>query len=208
MAVDHLADRLRSGGFRDKFSGEYAKAELDDESVILLKPMTFMNVSGDCVQPAAAFFKVPPERIIVIHDELDLPFGDVRLKMGGGHAGHNGLRSVTDRMGTNEFGRVRVGVGRPPPEHRGDVASYVLSDFRAEEREVLPETLRKVGKSVLEVALRGWATAMKRVNARPKKKKPKNETTTKETAKPTETPERANEESEVPRSGEDTSQGH
>jgi len=204
MAVDLLAERLDSVGFREKFSGEYAKVELSGEPAVLLKPQTFMNVSGDCVQPAAAFFKVPPERIIVIHDELDLSFGDVRLKLGGGHAGHNGLRSVTDRLGTNEFGRVRVGVGRPPAEFRGDVAAFVLSDFSSDEREMLPDTVRKIRKSVLEVARRGWAPAMKLVNARPKKKKTKIQT-----AEPTaKAPDRADSESEVPRSGDDVSRAN
>src|SRR4051812_21182127 len=143
MAVDELASRVRAVSFRDKFSGEYAKAEIAGEPAILLKPMTFMNESGRSVQPAMAFFKVAPKDLIVLHDELDLPFGDVRLKMGGGHAGHNGLRSIMASVGNGDFGRVRVGIGRPPPGFRGDVADYVLSGFDPVERASLPDLLKR-----------------------------------------------------------------
>src|SRR4051812_19366423 len=94
MAVDELARRANADAFREKFSGEYARASLGPEQAVLLKPATFMNESGRCVQPAMAFFKVEPAQLVVLHDELDLPYGDVRLKLGGGHAGHNGLRSI------------------------------------------------------------------------------------------------------------------
>ena len=90
--------------------------------------MTFMNVSGDSVQPAAQFLKVAPPAIVVLHDELDLPFGEVRVKVGGGHAGHNGLRSIIQRLGTPDFVRVRIGIGKPPAGFRGEVADYVLQD--------------------------------------------------------------------------------
>lgn len=168
MAVDELASRLRADAFREKFSGEWTKAELSGEPVVLLKPMTYMNESGRCVQPAAAFFKVKPSDVIVLHDELDLPFGDVRLKMAGGHAGHNGLRSIIGSLGTPDFGRVRVGVGRPPAGFRGDVADFVLSSFDAVERASLPDVLKRATESVLEVAARGFGPAMNVRNTRPK----------------------------------------
>src|SRR5262245_15218537 len=99
MAVDALADEVRADPFREKFSGVLAKAEIGRQQAILLKPMTYMNESGRSVQPAMAFFKITPAELLVLHDELDLPFGTVRLKFGGGHAGHNGLRSIMAHCG-------------------------------------------------------------------------------------------------------------
>jgi PTH1 family peptidyl-tRNA hydrolase len=125
LVVEELASRLRADAFRDKFSAQWTRgacrsgAAGGDEQVVLLQPQTFMNESGRSVQPAAAFFKVEPGNVLVVHDELDLPFGDVRLKMGGGHAGHNGLRSIIQHLGTSDFPRLRFGVGRPPPGFRG-----------------------------------------------------------------------------------------
>ena len=111
----------------------------------------------------------------MLHDELDIPFGDVRLKLGGGHAGHNGLRSIMERVGTGDFGRVRLGVGRPPPGFRGEVAAFVLSGFDPAERAALPDLVKKAGDSVLDIARRGFAPAMNARNTRPKtaRRKPK-----------------------------------
>jgi PTH1 family peptidyl-tRNA hydrolase len=171
MAVDELASRVRADAFREKFSAEWAKAELGGEPAALLKPMTFMNESGRSVQPAAAFFKVSPAQVIVVHDELDLPFGEVRLKFGGGHAGHNGLRSIMAALGTGDFGRVRIGIGRPPAGFRGEVADYVLSPFDSMERALLPDCLKQTAESVLEVAARGFDAAMNVRNTRAKPQK-------------------------------------
>lgn len=175
MAVDEIADRTRSDPFREKFSGVHARANAGDEQAILLKPMTYMNESGRSVQPALAFFKVQPARLIVIHDELDLPFGEVRLKFGGGHAGHNGLRSIMSSIGTGDFGRIRVGIGRPPTGFRGEVADYVLSPFDAIERASLPDILKQATESMLEVAARGFEAAMnvRNTRAKPGKKQTK-----------------------------------
>jgi peptidyl-tRNA hydrolase, PTH1 family len=170
MTVDELSRKARADAFREKFSGVYARAELGDEPAILLKPMTYMNESGRSVQPAMAFFKVEPKDVIVIHDELDLPFGEVRLKFSGGHAGHNGLRSIVARSGTADFGRVRLGISRPPPGFQGEVADYVLSSFDAVERAVLPDILAKAADSVLDIARRGFDAAMNVRNTRPKPK--------------------------------------
>jgi len=176
MAVDELARRVRADAFREKFSGVYAKAEIAGEPAILLKPMTYMNESGRSVQPAMAFFKVPPAQMLVLHDELDIAFGELRLKLGGGHAGHNGLRSIMASAGTGEFGRLRIGIGRPPPGFRGEVADYVLSSFDAIERAMLPDLLTKASDSVIDVCRRGLSAAMNARNTRPKPpKKPKAE---------------------------------
>lgn len=172
MALDELARRAGADPFRDKFSGLLARAEIAGDQAILLEPQTYMNGSGRSVQAAMAFFKVSPAEIIVLHDELDIPFGEVRLKMGGGHAGHNGLRSIMELCGGGDFGRVRIGIGRPPPDYRGEVASFVLSPFSAEERAAVPDLVKKAGDAVLDIARRGFTAAMNARNTRPKPPKP------------------------------------
>jgi PTH1 family peptidyl-tRNA hydrolase len=173
MALDVLAARRGAESFRDKFSGETTRVRVGaGEPSVLLKPTTFMNDSGRSVQPAMAFFRVPPERLVVVHDELDLPFGVVRLKVGGGHAGHNGLRSILGRV-PGDFVRVRFGIGRPPADFRGDVADFVLSPFTADERTALPELLERAVDVVEDVLTRGPAAAMNDRNQRePKAPKP------------------------------------
>lgn len=162
MAVDRLRDERALPDWKEKFSGVFTRGD----DVMLLKPMTYMNVSGDSVQPAAAFVKVDPAHVVVLHDELDLPFGDVRLKSGGGHAGHNGLRSIIQRLGTPDFLRVRIGIGRPPPGFRGDVADFVLADFDASERAELPDVLGRVLTAVKAVVEKGPVAAQNLVNTR------------------------------------------
>jgi PTH1 family peptidyl-tRNA hydrolase len=159
MAVDAIA-RAVGASFKSKFSGEFAMAG----ELAFLKPTTFMNLSGESVQPAAAFLKVPLDRLIVIHDELDVPFADVRIKLGGGHAGHNGLRSIIARLGSPEFARVRVGIGRPPPDFKGDVASYVLSNFSSEERKQLDDLVGRAADAARLIVEHGTLEAMNRAN--------------------------------------------
>jgi len=173
MVVEHLARTHGMPDFKEKFSGVWTKGEISVGStrypVALLKPGTFMNLSGDCVQPAAAFLKVEPKAIIVVHDELDLPWRDVRLKMGGGHAGHNGLRSLIERLGTPDFVRVRVGVGRPPAGFKGDVADYVLQNFDSMETVELPEVIDRACGAVEAVVAKGAQAAMNALNTKPAK---------------------------------------
>ncbi len=166
MALEELARVLRAGEFRDKFSGRFTRASHAGEDLVLLQPLTFMNLSGQSVQPAAAFFKVPPANVLVLHDELDLPFGEVRLKSGGGHAGHNGLRSIMSSLGGGDFVRLRIGIGRPPAGFRGEVADYVLSGFDAMERAELPDILKRATDSVLDVCARGATAATNKLNTK------------------------------------------
>lgn len=184
MVIDELAKLVEADRFRKKFSSEMVRVELKQEDGLLLKPQTFMNLSGDAVQPCAAFFKVPAENVVVVHDELDVPFGELRLKKGGGHGGHNGLRSIIGRMGP-DFVRLRFGIGRPPASFRGSPADFVLSDFYAEERDQLPKLVEKAAKVVLSIATRGLQAAMKTTNTRPKKKKPPKPESPDGEAKPT-----------------------
>ncbi|MEM9875699.1 MAG: aminoacyl-tRNA hydrolase [Myxococcota bacterium] len=174
MVVDALAARAGAPAFRDKFSGEMARCALGGEDALLFKPLTYMNRSGDAVQPCAAFFKIPRERVVVVHDELDIPFGDIRLKKGGGHGGHNGLRSIIGRLGA-DFGRVRMGIGRPPASFRGDVADFVLSAYDATEREKLSNIVKAGAESVLSIAAHGFDAAMKSRNTRKKQEKKQKE---------------------------------
>jgi len=127
-----------------------------------------MNDSGSSVQPCAAFYDVAPPDLVVVHDELDLPFGDVRLKLGGGDAGHRGLKSVTQHLGTDQYVRVRVGIGRPDPEFPGDVADYVLQGFPLADRASLDDTLDRAVEAVTLFTSRGLSLAMNVVNQRKK----------------------------------------
>jgi PTH1 family peptidyl-tRNA hydrolase len=132
MVVDELA-RRHGGTFKRKFSGHLAEARVAEGRLALLKPATYMNDSGRSVQPAAAFYKVPLESLLVVHDEVDLELGRLQARLGGGLAGHKGLRSIASRLGSPDFLRLRVGVGRPGRGDPRDVADFVLASFAPED---------------------------------------------------------------------------
>ena len=132
MIVDELA-RRHQGAFKGKFRGRFADTRVDGARVALLKPETYMNESGSSIQAAAAFYKLPPEQIVVVHDDVDLVTARLQARLGGGLAGHNGLRSIAQRLGTQDFLRLRVGVGRPGRGDPRPVADYVLSPFAPED---------------------------------------------------------------------------
>jgi PTH1 family peptidyl-tRNA hydrolase len=164
MVVELLAARLGAGRFASRYGGRLAETRGPAGPLALLIPQTFMNESGDSVGPAAGTLRAAPGQVLVIHDELDLPFGDVRGKLGGGHGGHNGLRSVTKGLGTGEFPRLRLGIGRPPDEFRGDGADWVLSRFSEPRAEV--EAMIGRAADMAEVALAdGMAAAIERFHA-------------------------------------------
>ncbi|HZM19871.1 MAG TPA: aminoacyl-tRNA hydrolase [Gaiellaceae bacterium] len=131
MVMDELA-RRHDGSFRSKFSGQLSETRLDDLKLALLKPETYMNVSGQSIGAARKFFKVDPADVLVVHDDVDLEPGRLQAKFGGGLAGHNGLRSIAQALGTNDFLRLRIGVGRPGRGDRRSVADYVLGGFEPE----------------------------------------------------------------------------
>jgi PTH1 family peptidyl-tRNA hydrolase len=136
MALDVIAERYSFGPWRQRFKGLVSEGIIGGEKIIGLKPLTYMNASGESVQVAAAFFKLPPETITLFHDELDLVFGKVRVKRGGGAAGHNGLRSTDRQLGSPDYWRVRLGIGHPGAKER--VLGHVLGDFaKAEQPELL-----------------------------------------------------------------------
>jgi PTH1 family peptidyl-tRNA hydrolase len=161
LVADELA-RRRDGSFRSKFNGQLAEVRLDDIRLGLLKPETYMNVSGKSVAAARKFFKVDPGDLLVVHDDVDLEPGRLQARLGGGLAGHNGLRSIASALGTQDFLRLRIGVGRP---ERGDprpVADYVLSDF---EPEVDVEALVSRAADAVETLARdGLEDAQQRFN--------------------------------------------
>ena len=132
MVVDELA-RRHGGSFKGKFRGRLADVRLGDARLALLKPETYMNESGTSIQAAAAFYKVSPEDVVVVHDDVDLEVGRLQARLGGGLAGHNGLRSIASRVGSQDFLRLRIGVGRPGRGDRRPVADYVLSPFAPED---------------------------------------------------------------------------
>lgn len=139
MALDRIASDHGFGPWRSRFQGETAEGRLGNERVVLLKPSTFMNLSGQSVGEAMRYLKIEPAEVIVLHDELDLPPGKVRLKTGGGHAGHNGLRSIHQHIGEN-YRRIRIGIGHPG--HKDRVAGYVLADFAKAEADLVEDMLR------------------------------------------------------------------
>ena len=164
MVCDELA-RRHGASFRSKFSAELAEPRLDGRRVALLKPQTYVNESGRSVGAAARFFRVPPERVLVLHDEVDLELGRLQARLGGGLAGHNGLRSVAQHLKTQEFLRLRIGVGRP---ERGDprpVADFVLSPF-ADDVDV-EELVGRAADAVETIVRDGLEEAQQRFNERP-----------------------------------------
>lgn len=128
LAVDELGRRAATS-FKTKFHGQLAETRIADARVVLLKPETYMNESGRAIGPALAFYKMPAAELLVIHDDIDLDEGRLQVRLGGGLAGHNGLKSIAQTLGTNDFLRLRIGVGRPGAGDRRSVADYVLSGF-------------------------------------------------------------------------------
>ena len=162
LVADLLADRLGlTFGRHKRAMATAAEGRLgvgaDAPPLVLLKPLTYMNLSGGPVAALAHFYKVSPDRIIAVHDELDLPFGQVRAKFGGGEGGHNGLRSMSQSLSTKEYARVRFGIGRPPG--RQDPADYVLSDFSTVERKEVDFLVDRATDMVEAVLTKGveWA---------------------------------------------------
>jgi PTH1 family peptidyl-tRNA hydrolase len=157
MVADVLAARACTRFRAGKFQAVVAEGRLAGQPVTLGKPLTFMNLAGGPVAGLCRYYRVPADRLVVIHDELDLPFGTVRLKLGGGDNGHNGLRAVTSSLGTREYYRIRFGIGRPPG--RMDPAVFVLRDFSAAERKELPFLLDRAADAAEVLLTQGLAAA-------------------------------------------------
>lgn len=168
-AIDELARQANVTYWKNQAGAEVASIKVNDakaeggkREVILVKPQSYMNTSGGPISKLCAQYKVSVEELLVIHDELDIPAGDVRIKVGGGHAGHNGLRSIIDKMGSRDFSRVRVGIGNPPG--RMPVADFVLKQLRSREAEDFDETTVRAAEAAATALTRGVIFARDHVN--------------------------------------------
>jgi len=157
LIVEILADRVDGNFKAHKSRNEVVETRFGDDRVVLAKPRSYMNESGGPVASLRDFFKVPVERVVAVHDELDLPFGAIRLKLGGGDNGHNGLKSLRRSLGSGEFHRVRLGIGRPPG--RQDPADWVLRDWSSTERKEMDLHLERAADAVETLIADGLASA-------------------------------------------------
>jgi len=149
MAADEIHSRYNFAPFKNKFEGLLAEGTIDGEKVLLLKPQTFMNLSGNSVSKVAAFYKIEPKNIVVIHDDKDLALGKIKAKIGGSAGGHNGIKNIDSHLGT-EYNRIRIGVGSPT-EHHTDTINFVLSRFSKAEMEVLEERIEFIASTINEL---------------------------------------------------------
>lgn len=163
--IDALLDRLGDLKLNDtKFNGAYTKAKIGTEQVLLVKPLTYMNLSGDCVAPLAAYYKIPAEQIIVCYDDIDLDTGRIRIRAKGSAGGHNGIKSLIARLGTQEFPRVKVGVGAKPDQM--DLAVHVLSKFSQTDEKRMEEAYQEAADAVISIIENGTEKAMNLYNAK------------------------------------------
>ena len=163
MTADVLEKREHIRIDRLRFKALTAQTELGGAKVLLLKPQTYMNLSGEAVRPAAAFYKVPPERVIVVSDDVSLPVGKLRIRLKGSAGGHNGLKSIISCLGTDAFPRVKVGVGAPPhPDY--DMADWVLSGFRNQDAEEIAQAVQRAADALTCMIAEGAERAMNQFN--------------------------------------------
>lgn len=178
MVLDRIAELSETDINKSKFEGKYIKTKIRGEDVVLLKPETYMNNSGFSVRACMDFFKIPREDILVIYDDLDTPVGSIRLKTKGSAGGHNGMKSVIASVLGEDFNRIRVGIGRDP---KIKIIDYVLTRFKPEEVEDLNKAVDQAAKAALFSLSHSFEQTMNRYNAKPKKPKPKKETSSLET---------------------------
>jgi PTH1 family peptidyl-tRNA hydrolase len=164
MVLDYLAAKHGTAGSIHKFKASYREGSLGGASVILVQPQTFYNLSGESISPIIQYFRIPPERLIVVHDDLDLPPGCLRIKRGGGDAGNRGVRSIAQALGTPEFIRVRVGIGRP--NEGGQAAEHVLAQMRNDELRIFQQAIERAASAIEAVIAEGLEPAMNRYNQR------------------------------------------
>jgi len=162
MVIDRLAVRLGARGLKVQSKAIVTSANYEDRKLILAKPQTYMNLSGQSIQGLANFYKLPLENLLVAHDDLDIPFGTIRMRPGGGPGGQKGIASTIERLGTKDFARLRLGIGRPPG--RMDPAAYVLQDFSRDEAKILSELLDRAADATLEFVINGLDKAMNKFN--------------------------------------------
>lgn len=161
-ALDRLASKHGLTFSKIEHRAQVASGTIHDKRVLLAKPLTFMNLSGDAVAPLARFYKIAPENIIIVHDDLDTPLGLLRVRKGGGHGGQNGVRHIQHRLGTQDIPRIRIGIGRPPG--RMDAADYVLTPFRGDETIIAAEIADRAAAAIETWLAEGIDSAMNRYN--------------------------------------------
>jgi PTH1 family peptidyl-tRNA hydrolase len=158
LVIDRLAQHFQSSGWKLQLKGQLTQVSFKNEKIILLKPQTFMNLSGECVIPVMQFYKVSQAELLVIQDDVDLQFGDLRFQKNRGHGGQNGIRNISEQLGNNDYSRLKFGVGRPShPEH--NLADYVLSPFAKSEHPLLEQNLLKSIQGIETWILDGLAKA-------------------------------------------------
>lgn len=160
MAVDEIVRRYSFDGWAKKFKGEVCTGTIEGEKVLALKPHTYMNLSGEAVLSVASFYKIPPEKIYVFHDDMDLPVGRIKVKQGGGSGGHNGLKSIDTHLGQN-YHRIRIGVDKPAM--REQVVSWVLSKFTPNDKQTLDELIEKISNHIPLLLTKDANTFMNKV---------------------------------------------
>lgn len=163
LAVDYLCQSLQSTSWKDEQKGLTQQIKWNDEKILVVKPQTFMNRSGECVQPLLQYYKIDLDHLIVLHDEVDQGFGAVKIQRNRGHGGHNGIRDISEKLGSPDYFRIRVGVGRPThPEHA--VADYVLANFSQDEMSKMNTYMEGVCDSVESLIFQGPGKAMSLFN--------------------------------------------
>lgn len=162
MLIDRLAVRLNARGIKVQSKAIVTTAAYESRKLILAKPQTYMNLSGQSAQGLLNFYKLPMENMLVAHDDLDIPFGTIRIRPKGGPGGQGGMASTIEQLGTKDFPRLRIGIGRPPG--RMDPAAYVLQDFKREEMKVLSEIIDHAADAALEFVINGLDKAMNKYN--------------------------------------------
>lgn len=162
MALDLVARELNISVTSEKFKGLYGKGNIKGESVILLKPQTFMNLSGESIREAIDFYKIDKEQLIIIYDDIDIEPGIIKIRKTGGPGTHNGMKSVLQNISTKDFTRIRVGIGKP--KHKNDLINYVIGNIPEEEKEILDEATTLAKDAIIEIIKNGVDNAMNKYN--------------------------------------------
>lgn len=164
MAVDRVAEAHSIKCSKVDFKSQWGKGVIEGKDVILVKPQTFMNLSGVAVNAMSEYFSLELKDILVIYDDVDLNLGSIRIRLRGGSGGHKGLESIIEHLGTSNFPRIRLGIGRPKDKMQGDVADYVLSSFKSDEKDVLEQILNTASEAVEAILKHGIEKAMNKYN--------------------------------------------
>lgn len=162
MLIDHLAEKIGARGMKVQSKAIVTSGVYEEHKLILAKPQTYMNLSGQSVQGLLHFYKIPLENLLIAHDDLDIPYGTLRIRPTGGPGGQRGMANTIELLGTKDFPRLRLGIGRPPG--RMDAKDYVLQDFSREELKLMPDLLSRASEAALEFVMKGLNAAMNKYN--------------------------------------------